>query len=172
MKAYHIPFILCLDHEDTSFDWKTNWFFYCQMECSSSPLHSENEPSWKLFLPCYVQIKPDQIVTALDKCHSIQWSRVVSLISLGGGISLFCLLSAQQIIFPLSIFQHSAPYPAARFEALSPLHSNHYLYSQLKSKTEIYFLSSYRTFFPLFALPTLKSSEAQNSLPLALHPNM
>lgn len=169
MKAYNMPFsaLNLWGH----FIWlKNNWFFYYYAECfSSSPL-SENESSWKRFLPCYVQIKPDLIVIALDKCHSIKWSRGAPLISLGGWKPLFC---PAEFFFSEYFPVFSTISYCARFEALSPLHSDQYLYSQLKSKTEIYLLPSFRGFcFLVLCTSVMQSSEAQNSLPLTLLPNM
>lgn len=128
MKAYHMAFsaLNLWGH----FIWlKNNWFFCYYTECFSSPSHSENEPSWKLFLPCYVQIKPDLIVIALDKCHSMKWSRVVSLISLDGWMPLFLLKICPTEFSSLNSFQYSAPYPTV------PGLRHFHLYTQINIST-------------------------------------
>lgn len=106
MKAYHVP-LSALNLWGHPIWWKNNWFLCYYTEYFSSSSHSENKSSWGLFLPCSVQVQPDLVVIALDKCHSVKWSKVVSPLLVGG-----CLCFANYLpnrIFFLWLFSSIQP---------------------------------------------------------------
>lgn len=161
-----------------TFIWLKNSWLLLHRMLSSFP------QQWKwIFLRTvyYVQIKPDLVVIALDKCHSNKWSNVVSFFSLDELMPLFCLICDQQNFSLWIFFILITLFYCVMFEAASPLHSGEYFHHQ---KVKLKFnLSSFGVFyvkhsknsfkwvfFPLHLL-NMKQWNAELITYLALPPN-